>query len=116
MAEAVERQLTSISKHEEHIKALELRAEAQAAALHQMRLEVMVWKSVQSAAGETVQEVRREVAHAAGRTASAVQGPWPCATRQRPLQPIVRAPPSNARNETQRGAQRPRAGRGARCP
>lgn len=57
----VERHKTSIVEHEQ-IKVLENRIQLQAAAMKQLRLEVLAVRTAQSVVEETVQEVRREMA------------------------------------------------------
>lgn len=62
LVERVDRHGTALAEHEEHIEALGQHAEAQAAALEQMRIAMKELRSAQTPEAETLQEVRREMA------------------------------------------------------
>lgn len=75
VAEAVERHETSLVDHEGHLKSLDLRFEAQQAAVEQLRSEEVALRSEQSVAEETVREVCKEMAM----PPDAPPPPLPCA-------------------------------------
>lgn len=62
LAEAVDRHESTLAEHDEHIKALDMRIEAQAPAMEALWVEVLALRSAQDVAEESVKEARREMA------------------------------------------------------